>query len=67
MRVVGHPAVLTMVLIGLLMWAWSIVDVVPEWQWLVWIAAFLGIAALVARVERSHKPRRTSRRIAGSR
>ena len=49
MRIVGHPAVLALVLLGLLMWAWSIVAIVPSWQWLTWLAVTGAVAAFVGR------------------
>jgi hypothetical protein len=52
MRVASHPLVLAAILAGLLLYAWSIVAVVPADQWLAWVG-LTAIAAYVAARRRS--------------
>lgn len=55
MRTLLHPGVLVMQLAGLLIWAWSIVDVVPAWHWGLWIALDCATTAFVAGRETSRR------------
>lgn len=49
MRVVMHPAVLTVILVGLLMRAWDIVATVTAFDWLAWSLGGVVVVLLVAR------------------